>query len=84
MPDYSKLRELVSHRVVIEYDTGARVVGYLATCRPDFGPVQMVRLSKAELQDSDGNVMETHDSLSLCPNVLVGFRMEEGPSGRDL
>lgn len=84
MPDYSKLRELVSHRVVIEFDTGARIVGYLATCRPDAGPVQMVRISKAELQDSDGNVMETHDSLSVIPNVLTGFRLEEGPSGRDL
>lgn len=84
MPDYSKLRELVSHRVVIEYDTGARIIGYLATCRPDSGPVEMVRISKAELQDSDGNVMETHDSLSVCPNVLTGFRKEEGPSGRDL
>ena len=84
MPDYSKLRDLVSHRVVIEYDTGARIVGYLAVCRPDSGPVQMVRLAKAELQDAEGNVMETHDSLSLCPNVLTGFRLEEGPSGRDL
>jgi len=84
MPDYSKLRELVSHRVVLEYDTGARIVGYLAACRPDSGPVQMVRISRAELIDADGRVMETHDTLSACPNVLTGFRLEEGPSGRDL
>ena len=83
MPDYSKLRELVSHRVVIEYDTGARIVGYLAACRPGEGPVQLVRLSRAQIQDAAGNVMETHESLPVCPNVLTTFRLEEGPSGRE-
>jgi hypothetical protein len=83
MPDYSKLRELVSHRISIEYDTGARIVGYLSQCRPGEGQVQLVRLSRAELQDADGNILETHDNLSICPNVLTGFRLEEGPSGRD-
>lgn len=84
MPDYSKLRDLVSHRVVIEYDTGARIVGYLAACRPADGPVQLIRLSRATLEDSAGNVMETHDNLSLCPNVLTGISLQEGPSGRDI
>jgi hypothetical protein len=84
MPDYSKLRELVSHRISIEYDTGARIVGYLSQCRPGDGQVQLVRLSRAELRDAEGNVLETHDNLSICPNVLTGFRLEEGPSGRDL
>lgn len=84
MPDYSKLRELVSHRVVLEYDTGARIVGYLSACRPDNGPVQLVRISRAELIDAEGRVMERHDTLSACPNVLTGFQIEEGPSGRDL
>ena len=84
MPDYSKLRELVSHRVAFEYDTGARIVGYLSQCRPGAGPVQLVKLARAELQDADGNVLETHDSLSVCPNVMTGIRLEEGPSGRDL
>ncbi len=82
MPDYSKLRDLVSQRVVVSYDTGARVVGYLAACRPDSGPVQLVRLSKASIVDSDGEVMESFDSLSLCPNTLAGFGEEQGPSGR--
>jgi hypothetical protein len=27
--------------------------------------------------------METHDSLSVCPNVMTGVRLEEGPSGRE-
>jgi len=84
MPDYSKLRDLVSHRVVIEYDTGARIIGYLAACRPSDGPVQLVRLSRASLQDADGNVMETHDNLSIVPNVVTGVSLQEGPSGRDI
>ena len=84
MPDYGKLRELVSHRVVIEYDTGAHIVGYLANCRPGDGPVQLVRLSRAEVRDASGAVLERHESLSICPNVLTGFRLEEGPAGRDL
>jgi hypothetical protein len=83
MPDYSKLRDLVSHRVVIEYDTGARIVGYLAACRPGEGAVELVRLARAQIQDARGNVMETHDSLSVCPNVMTGVRLEEGPSGRE-
>ena len=27
MSDYAKLRELVSHRVTFDYDTGAKIVG---------------------------------------------------------
>jgi len=50
MPDYAKLREMVSHRVAFEYDTGARIVGYLAQCRPGSGPVQLVKLARAELK----------------------------------
>ena len=84
MPDYSKLRDLVSHRVVLEYDTGARVVGYLAMCRPSEGPVQLIRLSRASIEDAAGNVLETHDNLSLCPNVITGVSLEEGPSGREI
>jgi len=84
MPDYAKLREFVSHRVVIEYDTGARIVGYVAACRPEAGPVQLVKLSRAELQDASGGVMESHESLAVCPNVVTGIRLQEGPTGRDL
>lgn len=84
MPDYSRLRDLVSHRVVIEYDTGARIVGYLASVRPNEGQVQLAVLSHATVEDADGNVLETHEQMSVCPNVLTGFRLEEGPSGRDL
>jgi hypothetical protein len=82
MPDYAKLRELVSHRVCIEYDTGARIVGYVAQVRPAQGAVQLVTLSRAEVRDSSGNLLESHDSLTVVPNVPTGFRIEEGPTGR--
>jgi hypothetical protein len=84
MPDYGKLRELVSHRLVFEYDTGARVIGYLAACKPGEGPVQVANLSHVELRDADGELLESHDKLSICPNALVGFHLQEGPSGRDI
>jgi hypothetical protein len=83
MPDYARLRELVSHRVCIEYDTGARIVGYVAQVRPSAGAVQFMVLARAELRDADGTLLETHDSLSVCPNVPTSFRLEEGPAGRD-
>jgi lysyl-tRNA synthetase class I len=83
LPDYSKLHEHVSHRVSIEYDTGARIVGYLAACQPGAGPVEFVKLTSAELIDSQGNVVAEHDELTVCPNALMGFARDEGPRGRD-
>jgi hypothetical protein len=80
MPNYGKLRELVSHRVVFNYDTGARVVGYVAACKPPTGTVQVVVLSHADIFDSEGRVLEHHDEFSLVPNVLSAFRLQEGPS----
>lgn len=82
MPDYSKIRSMVSHRIVLEYDTGARIVGTVSNCRPNAGPVEMVSLAHATVEDSKGNILETHESLSVCPNVVTGVRLEEGPSGR--
>ena len=82
MPDYSRIREMISHRVVIEYDTGARVIGYVANVRPNEGEVQLVNLSKVLIGDSEGNVLEEHATLSVCPNVLTGLHLEEGASGR--
>ena len=84
MPDYSKLQELISHRVDLEYDTGARITGYLASCQPSSGPVQFVVLKKAELADSHGRIVHKADELTVCPNVLVGVNLDEGPRGRDL
>jgi len=82
MPDYSRIRDMISHRIVIEYDTGARIVGYLSNCRPNEGDVQLVILSRARLEDAEGNVMETHETMTICPNLVTGLRLEEGPTGR--
>jgi hypothetical protein len=84
MPDYSKLHDLVSHRVNIEYDTGARIVGYLASCQPASGPVQFVVLTRAQLIDAAGRVVKEAEELTLSPNVLTGIALDEGPRGRDL
>ena len=84
MPNYSKLHDLVSHRVTIEYDTGARVTGYLASCQPSSGPVEFVVLSEAKMIDSRGRVLRELTEVTLCPNVLVSFALDEGPRGRDV
>ena len=80
MPNYAKLRDLISHRVTFEYDTGAKVVGYVAACKPATGTVQVVVMSRVDILDSNGRVIEHHDELSIVPNLLVTFRLTEGPS----
>lgn len=82
MPDYSKLRGLTSHRVRIEYDTGAAIVGYLAECKPGEGPVQFVTISNAEMTAADGTVLESHEQISVPANVMTGIQIAEGPRGR--
>ncbi len=82
MPNYSKIRDMISHRIVIEYDTGARIVGYLSNCRPNEGEVMLVTLARAQIEDAQGTVLENHDSLTVCPNLVTGVALEEGPSAR--
>jgi hypothetical protein len=77
---YEKLRDLTSHRVTLDFDTGAKVVGYVATTKPATGPVLLVVLSRADILDDKGRVLEHHDELSVVPNVMTGFRLTEGPS----
>jgi hypothetical protein len=84
MPNYAKLHDLTSHRVMIEYDTGARVTGYVASCQPSSGAVEFVVLSDAKLIDSRGRVVREAGELTLCPNVLTSIALDEGPRGRDL
>ncbi|MEM9491012.1 MAG: hypothetical protein AAGC55_17820 [Myxococcota bacterium] len=84
MPDYSKLHEFVSHRVNIEYDTGVRITGYLEACHPGSGQVQFAKLTSVQLIDAEGGVVDELDDLTVCPNVLTGFHLDEGPRGRDL
>ena len=80
MPDYGKLRDLISHRITFDYDTGARIVGYVAACRPSTGTVQVVVLSRADIVDANGKIIEHHEQLSVVPNLLVSWRLTEGPS----
>ena len=80
MPNYDKLRELVSHRVTFDYDTGAKIVGYVAATKPATGPVQVLVMSRVDILDDKGRVIEHHDEFSFVPNVLVSFRLTEGPS----
>ena len=84
MPNYSKLHDLVSHRVTIEYDTGARISGYLASCQPSSGPVEFVVLSDAKMIDSRGRLQRESSELVLCPNALTSIALDEGPRGRDV
>jgi hypothetical protein len=79
MPDYKKLRDMVSHRVTFEFDTGAKVVGYLASCAPATGPVQFVVLTKVQMLDATNGLMARYDELPLIPNNLIGFKVTEGP-----
>ena len=83
MPDYSQLRQMVSHRVTFDFDTGAKVTGTIGRCLPDTGPVQLVTLNRVEVMDADGEVLEHHESFSMVPNSLVDVRITEGPLGRD-
>ena len=83
MPDYSKIHDLVSHRIALEYDTGARVVGMLASCVPASGPVEFVVIHNAKLFGSKGQLVGERDELTLSPNAIAGVALDEGPTGRD-
>ena len=77
--DYKKLRDMVSHRVTFEFDSGAKVVGYIASCVPPSGPVQLLVLSKVQILDGADNVLAKYEEYPLVPNNLIGFQVTEGP-----
>jgi hypothetical protein len=79
MPDYKKIRDMVSHRVTLEYDTGAKIVGYIASVAPTQGPVQYAVLSKVQVLDGANKVVARFDELPVVPNNLVGVKVTEGP-----
>jgi hypothetical protein len=79
MPDYKKIRDMVSHRVTLEYDTGAKIVGYLASVSPTQGPVQYAVLSKVQILDSANKVVARFDELPVVPNNLIALKVTEGP-----
>jgi len=78
MPDYNKIRDLVSSRVTFEYDTGAKIVGYIASCAPPTGPVTYVVLSKVQVLDVENNIVAKFEELPVIPNNLIGVRRAEG------
>jgi hypothetical protein len=78
MPDYASIRDMVSHRVTFEFDSGAKIVGYLAACAPTEGPVEYAVLSKAQILDSKDRVVARFDELPVVPNSLVSFAITEG------
>ncbi len=84
MPDYSKIHDLISHRITLEYDTGARVVGMLASCQPSSGPVEFVVLHDAKLIGSSGKLIRELPEVTLSPNVTTGVALAEGPMGRNV
>lgn len=75
-----KLRDLVSHRVTFQFENGARLVGYVAACRPAQGPVLTMALTRVEIQDDQGKLIEQHRELVVVPSVLVSYQLTEGPS----
>jgi hypothetical protein len=78
MPDYARLREYVSHRVTFDYESGARVVGYVGQTRPPSGPVQTVMVSAALLYSPAGKLVGQRSELSLVPNMLVATQQDGG------
>ena len=84
MPDYSKIHDLVSHRIALEYDTGAKIVGMLASCHPSAGSVEFVVLHDAKLIGSNGQVVRELKDVTVSPNAIVGVSLDEGPRGRNL
>jgi hypothetical protein len=84
MPQYQKLRDYVSHRLTLDFDTGARIVGYVTAAKPATGQVQLLNMTRVDILDATGRVIEHHEELTIVPNALVGFRVTEGPSGREV
>lgn len=78
MPEYTTLRDMVSHRVTFEFDSGAKIVGYIAACAPTEGPVEYAVLSKAQILDSRDRVVACFEELPIVPNSLIGFSVTEG------
>jgi hypothetical protein len=70
---------MVSHRVTFEYDSGAKIVGYIAACAPTEGAVEYAILSKAKIYDSKNRLLASFDELPVVPNSLMRYAVTEGP-----
>lgn len=80
MTSFDSLRDLVSHRVTYTYEDGTTLTGYVAACRPAMGPVRVMALTRVEIADATGQILEKHRELVVVPSVLVGYARTEGPS----
>ena len=79
---FDKLRDTVSHRMTFSYENGTSVTGYVAACRPAEGHVQVMVISRAEIIDSNGTIIENHKEMLIVPSVLTHYSITEGPSAK--
>jgi hypothetical protein len=79
MPDPTAIRDMISHRVTFEFDTGAKIVGTVAACAPASGPVQYAVLSKVQILDAKDVVIARFDELPVVPSSVVSVAVTEGP-----
>jgi hypothetical protein len=76
------LRDLVSHRVTFDFENGHHLTGYVATVRPPDGEVITMALTRVEITNTAGDVVERHREMVLIPSVLTNYRLTEGPSAK--
>ena len=76
------LRDLVSHRVTFDFENGHHLTGYVATVRPPEGEVVTMALTRVEISNDAGEVIERHRELVIVPSVMTNYRLTEGPSAK--
>ncbi len=76
------LRDLVSHRVTFDYENGCHVTGYVSTVRPAEGEPLIMALTRVEITNDAGQVIESHREMVIVPSVMVNYKMTEGPSAK--
>ena len=76
------LRDLVSHRVTFDFENGCHLTGYVSTVRPAEGEVLTMALTRVEISNDAGEVLERHRELVVVPSVLTNYRLTEGPSAK--
>jgi hypothetical protein len=76
------LRDLVSHRVTFDFENGCHVTGYVSTVRPTEGEPLIMALTRVEITNDAGEVLERHREFVLVPSVMVNYRTTEGPSAK--
>jgi hypothetical protein len=76
------LRDLVSHRVTFDFENGCHLTGYVATVRPPERDVVSMTLTRVEITNDAGEVLERHREMVIIPSVLTNYRLTEGPSAK--